>query len=343
MKNKLLLAAVLSFGLLQVAFGQIPGLPPKSLSEPDDPKLERAGYLIGPGDVITGSVLGEPQFNFTATIDEDGRFQVPFFERPVMAQCKTERELRKHVTQLVSKYLKTPLVSIAVVERKSRPVMSIYGEIRSGSQNIDMRRKARLLEVISFAGGTTEEAGDMVQIFRTQPLMCSENAEDNGFTVAKEGDVPSKMYSLASVKEGVESSNPIIIPGDIIIVPKGAPVYITGEVAQRTGLRLTGKGLSLLQAISMVGGVNPGAKTKDISIYRMKPNSKNTEDREIISVNYDAIKKGKQEDVMLQPYDIVEVDKSKKKVAQIVLETVIGIGRTAAATAGGGITNKILY
>jgi protein involved in polysaccharide export with SLBB domain len=120
MKNKFLLVVGLTFGLFQVAFGQIPGLPPKPLDEPDDPKLYRAGYLIGPGDVISGGVLGEPQFNFSATIDEDGRFQVPFFERPVMAQCKTERELRKDITRLVSKYLKTPLVQVAVTERKSR-------------------------------------------------------------------------------------------------------------------------------------------------------------------------------------------------------------------------------
>jgi hypothetical protein len=55
--------------------------------------------------------------------------------------------------------------------------MSIYGEIRSGSQNIELRRKARLFDVISFAGGTNEEAGDEVQVFRTQPLMCSENTK----------------------------------------------------------------------------------------------------------------------------------------------------------------------
>jgi hypothetical protein len=96
----------------------------------------------------------------------------------------------------------------------------------------------------------------------------------------------------------------------------------------------------------MVGGVNPGAKTKDVSIYRLKPDSKdikNIDDREIISVNYDAIKKGKQEDVMLQPYDIVEVDKSKKTVAQIVLETVTGVGRQVIGGFGGSIPNKILY
>ena len=53
----------------------------------------------------------------------------------------------------------------------------------------------------------------------------------------------------------------------------------------------------------------------------MKANSK---DREIVSVNYDLIKKGQQKDVMLEPYDIVEVDKAKKGIGQILLEIATG-------------------
>ncbi|MEJ7699966.1 MAG: hypothetical protein WKF71_10025 [Pyrinomonadaceae bacterium] len=68
-----------------------------------------------------------------------------------------------------------------------------------------------------------------------------------------------------------------------------------------------------MQALAMVGGVRREAKTKDIKIYRLKANSK---DRETISVNYDSIKKGQQKDVMLEPYDIVEVDKAKKSIQQ---------------------------
>jgi len=37
------------------------------------------GYMLGPGDEITGKVLGEPQFDFVATIDADGRRCIPQF------------------------------------------------------------------------------------------------------------------------------------------------------------------------------------------------------------------------------------------------------------------------
>jgi len=330
MKMKVWLCAVLTFGLFQITFGQ----------QPNAPELQRAGYLVGPGDIISGKVLGEDQFNFTATIDEDGKFQVPFFDKPIMAKCKTDRELRGEVIKLLSKYLKNPQVTVFVSERKSRPPATIYGEVRTPGP-IDLRRKATLLEVVSFAGGVTEEAGGMIQVFRTQPLLCSESTEDTGFTASTaNSDFPSRMYSLSSIRLGTESSNPVIYPGDIIVVQKASPIYITGEVVQTAGLRIPEGGLPLTQAIAMVGGVRAGAKTKDIKIYRLKANSK---EREIISTNYDGIKKGTQKDVMLEPYDIVEVDKSKKSISQIIFETITGVARTAATGIGNSVGPRILY
>lgn len=344
MKKKIFPVLCLTFGLLQAAFGQIDRMPAKPAVDSEEPQLVRGGYLIGPGDVITGRVLGEPQFDFTATIGEDGKFQVPFFDKSLMAKCKTDKELRVEVIKLLSKYLKNPQITVSVSEGKSRPLTSVFGEVRA-PQNIDMRRKAKLLEMISLAGGLSEEAGSTVQVFRTQPPMCSETNEDTDFGTAVNTDsgVPTRTYDLVSVKKGLKSANPVIIPGDIIVVQKSAPVYIIGQIVTPGGIRLPERGLSLTTAIAMVGGVNSQAKTKDIRIFRLKPNSTDVENRDIISVNFDSIKKGREKDILLQPYDIVEVDKTKKSVAQIVLETVVGVGRTAATTAGGGITNRILY
>ncbi|HEX9962740.1 MAG TPA: SLBB domain-containing protein, partial [Pyrinomonadaceae bacterium] len=279
------------------------------------------GYLIGPGDVIEGKVLGEKDFDFTATIDEDGNFEVPFFEKPIPAVCRTEKELRGEVTKLVSKYVRSPQVSVQVRERKSRPPATIYGEVRQ-QQQIILTRQARLMELLSFAGGVTERASGMIQIFRTQPLLCAAPDEVDTFKTEAIGlDVPSRLYSLASVRQGKEEANPIIYPGDIIVVQKASPVYIVGEVNSVGEFALTEGGLPLTEAIARAGGVRREAKTKNITIRRLKANSK---DREVISVNYDLIKKGQQKDVMLEPFDIVEIDKSKKSIQQILLEIATG-------------------
>lgn len=303
---------------------------------------EQRGYLIGPGDVISVKVLGEKDFDIeAATVDEDGRIEVPFSDTPVMAKCRTEKELRSDVTSVLSRYLRNPQLTLRVTERKSRPPATIYGEVRT-PQQVVLTRKATLLELLSFSGGVTEEAGGMIQVFRTQAPMCSNASEDSNWTAQNNGglDVPSRMYSLSSLKQGREEANPIIYPGDVVVVQKASPVYITGEVVAPQGIYLKESGLSLTEAIAKIGGVRREAKTKDIKIYRLKANSK---DREIISVNYDLIKKGSQKDVMLEPYDIVEVDKSKKSVLQNIAEIAIGIGKNVPMGFGTALPQRVLY
>ena len=170
------------------------------------------GYMLGPGDEISGSVLLEPQFNFIATVNEDGRIEVPFFETPIMAKCKTEKELRTDITALLSKYLRNPQLSLRT-EKKSRPKTTVYGEVRNPAQ-IELTRRATLIELIAAAGGITEDAGGVIQVFRTQPPLCSDASDENNWK-AETGDateVPSRIYSLAAVRLGREESNPVILP-----------------------------------------------------------------------------------------------------------------------------------
>lgn len=303
--------------------------------------VPQKGYMVGPGDEITGKVLGESQFDFVATVDEDGKIEVPFFDKPVMAKCRSERELRTDITALLAKYLRSPQIAVRVTERKSRPPATIYGEVRKPEQVILMR-KATLVELLAGAGGVTDEAGGMIQIFRTQPPICNDGDEDSNWKPESNipGDVPSRLYSLSSVRSGKDEANPTIYPGDVIVVQKASPVYITGEVVAPQGIFLKEGGLSLTEAIAKIGGVRREAKTKDIKIYRLKSNSK---DREILSANYDLIKKGEQKDIMLEPYDIVEVDKSKKSIGQTILEVVAGAARSGVSSLSGGVGTRILY
>lgn len=286
---------------------------------PVDPETQR-GYLLGPGDEITTKVLGEEQFDFVATIDEDGRIEVPFFDKPIDAKCKSERELRTDITNLLKRYLKNPQASVRVTKRNSRPPVSIYGEVRQ-QQQVDLTRRAYLLELISFAGGETEKAGGMVQVFRTRSPICTDPAAERNWATTGL-DVPSRMYTLASLRQGREEANPEILAGDIIVVQKAAPVYVTGEVIKPGELNIPEGGLPLTQAIAMASGITREAKTKNLKIYRRKSGSP---DPEVITANYDQIKKGTQKDIMLVPFDIVEVDKAPKKFSEYLLEFVVGV------------------
>lgn len=283
-----------------------------------------SGYLIGPGDEVTGKVLGETQWDFVSTVDEDGRIEVPFFDKPVIAKCQTERQLRAEVTKLLSKYLKNPQLSLRVTQRNSRPPVSIYGEVRRPLEKVDLTRKAYLLELISFAGGETEKSGGVVQVFRTRAPICSDSSNANNWAMAAEGTstVPFRQFSVAELRKGIASANPEIIPGDVIVVQKASPVYVIGEVIKPGELVIPEGGLPLTQAIAQASGTNRDAKTKSVKIYRQKPGTSQTE---MMAINYDAIRKGEAKDVMLMPMDVVEVGKSPKGFMDYLIEFATGV------------------
>lgn len=313
MKTTLLFFLLLGFCFFQTALAQT------AVTDTDSQK----GYLIGPGDEVTGKVLGEAQFDFVATVDEDGKIEVPFFDKPVMAMCRTERDLRIEIAKLLSKYLKTPQLSLRVTQRNSRPPVSIYGEVRQ-QQQVPLTRRVHLLELISFAGGVTEKSGGMIQVFRTKPPICAdpEAIKDWKTETAVGLDVPSRMYSLTSLRQGRDEANPEIFPGDIIVVAKSAPVYVVGEVVRPGELGIPEGGLPLTQAIAMVSGITREAKTKTVKVYRRKTGSPQPE---VLSVNYDSIRKGEEKDIMLEPFDIVEVGKAPKKLTDYIIEFATGI------------------
>jgi polysaccharide export outer membrane protein len=313
------------------------------LSQDVPVEMQKAkGYQLYPGDEVTGKVLGEKDFDFVATVNEDGNIEVPFFDKPVNAKCRTERELRADVTQLLTRYLKSPQLSLRITDRKSRPPATIYGEVRT-PQQVLLMRKATLVELLAFSGGVTEEAGGTIQVFRTQAPLCADASEENIWKSDTNDatSVPSKTYSLASVRSGKEEANPIIYPGDVIVVHKASPVYITGEVVAPQGIYLKEGGMTLTEAIAKIGGVRREAKTKDIKIHRLK--SIDSKEREVISANYDLIKAGKQKDIMLEPQDIIEVDKAKDSLAKQILNIAVGAGRTAVQSVSGGVGYRVLY
>lgn len=326
MQRKITLFLILSFGLMQAVLAQTATL-----------SSNQRGYLLAPGDVISVNVLGEKDFNFETALDENGNIQIPFFEEPLPAMCKNERELRADVTKLLSKYLRTPQLGLYIKERKSRPPTTIHGAVKN-PQALVLMRQVRLSELLAIVGGVNEDAGGMVQLVRPQAPLCGskeEIAEWNA-QVSNENSFPIKMYSLNSIRlQSSDESNPIIYPGDIVEVEKGKPVYLVGEVkGGQGGVLIKERGLTLFNAISMVGGPNREAKTKDIKIYRQR---KDSIERDVISANYDLIRKGEQKDIPLEPYDVIEVDKAKKSIGEVILDIATGSARMAAqsfATSG---------
>ena len=236
--------------------------------------------------------------------------------------CKTERELQADVVRLWTQYLKNPQVNVRVTDRKSRPPVSVTGEVGKSAE-FDLTRRTSLLEVLSAAGGWTDKSSGMVEVVRTRPPMCAgPEAMDEWKKETSGLGVSRRIYSLKAVAQGTNESNPEILPGDIINVPQAAPVYVIGEVKKADRIDMPASGLPLMQAIAMAGGPTQEAKTKAVKIYRRKQGSA---EPEVIVADMNAIKSGQAKEVMLQPYDIVEVGKAGKSFGQILIDTLTNL------------------
>ena len=316
------------------------------------------GYLLGPGDVLDVRVFGQADLSSVVEVDDLGQISsLPFLETPIPAQCRTEKEVQKDITAAYSKYIRNPQVSVRITERKSRPPATISGAVRTSMQ-VTMFRRVRLHELITKAGGWTDRASGTIQIMHTQPEMCPEPEvvfQNASAVPTKASAVPTKasvdptkasaepdktsgepttgtfgimVVKISDLKLGKEAADPYIRPGDIVILTEGEPVYVTGAVVAPQVVTLK-DGMTLQRALVMTGGPTRQAKTSEIHIYRQKEGKIGQED---LVFNYDTIKKGQQQDVLLRPYDIIDVRQIGTFAPRNLADMIMGMGKSLVTT-----------
>jgi polysaccharide export outer membrane protein len=234
-------------------------------------------YLLGPGDVLDIRVFGQPELSTShAQIDSDGNLSsLPFLEAPIPAKCRTDKEIQKDVAAAYAKFINNPQVSVRVAERNSRQPATVFGAIRQ-SARVEMKRRVRLNEIIAVSGGFTERASGTIQILHTEPLMCPEVGEEEEAKPLDGTKLPLTIVKISELRAGKVEANPVIRPGDYVLVTEAEPVYITGAVNSPNGVYLR-DGLTLTKALAMVGGTRKEAKLSEVYIFRSTPGSSQQE------------------------------------------------------------------
>jgi polysaccharide export outer membrane protein len=259
-------------------------------------------YRIGAGDVLDIRILNRPQLSREAVrVEGDGTIRMPLIEGEIQAACKSEGELANEISKRYLKYYRNPQVDVFVKEYHAREV-ALIGAVNDQGR-YQMQRRVRLLELLSFAKGPTDKAGQTINIVRGPR---TDTCANNGETGAEEGGFIS--LNLNDTLRGEEKSNPYVQSGDIITIPEAQQVYIVGNVYSPKSLALK-EPISVSRAIAMAGGPLRDSKTDRIHIVRQLPNGEKSE----MYVNLTAIARKRAEDVMLQPNDIVEVQESTGK------------------------------
>jgi polysaccharide export outer membrane protein len=303
-RNLSLFTVLIALGFVSSVWAQQPAqAPAPQQSQPSSVDTQGIkSYLLGPGDVLDVRIFGQPDLNSIVDVDSAGNISsLPFLD-PIRAKCRTEQEVQKDIAVAYARLLNNPQVSVRIAERKSRQPATVSSAVKQPTR-ITMTRKVRLNEIMAASGGFTERASGTIQIVHTEPLMCPQPGEEAEAAPINGSKIPLEIVKIADLKAGKPEGNPFIRPGDYVVVTEAEPVYITGSVVNPTGVYVRDQ-LTLSLALAMVGGVRKEANVSEVLIYRLKPNSA---ERETIKVDLAAIKKSRKADVLLRPFDWVEV------------------------------------
>jgi polysaccharide biosynthesis/export protein len=300
-------------------------------------------YLLGPGDVLDVRVFGQPELTTTVQVDSDGNLSaLPFLETPIKAKCRSDKQVQKDIATAYAKFINNPQVSVRISERNSRQPATVFGAVRQPTR-VEMKRRVRLNELMAVSGGFTERASGTIQILHTEPLMCPEPGEEAEAAPIDGTMIPLRIVKIADLRAGKADANPVIRPGDYVLVTEAEPVYITGAVNQPGGIYLREQ-LMLSRALAMVGGARKEAKLDDVKVFRQIPGSSN---QEVIRVDVNAIKKNQKPDFLLQPYDVIEVSEqgmfSKDRIAQTLVGALTGGVSGAITTTSTYLPQRIIY
>jgi polysaccharide biosynthesis/export protein len=279
-----------------------------------DPKAIDEQYRIGFQDTLEVQVFRHPELTQRVNVNANGMINLFRLNAPLVAVCKTVRELANDVADAYRKdYLRNPEVQVVAVEQKSR-AFAMMGAVEKPGQFM-ISRKVRLIELLAFAGGPTKDAGTRVLVARTGSTSnCKMNEAS---TATTEGDdIPVFSYRLADILEG--KANLVMQPGDIASVMDADVIYVYGNVNKQGQVEIK-EPLTLTQVLVSAEGLKSASDKSKIRVLRQKPGS--TEREEFI-YNLDDISKRKVPDPFLEPNDVVAVNVDKTK------EIFNSIGRT---------------
>jgi len=269
-------------------------------------------YRIGPGDVLDIRVFNRPQLSRDAVrVEGSGMIRMPLVDGEIQAACKTEGELAQEIKTRYLKFYRNPQVDVFIKEYHAREV-AVIGAINEQGR-YQMQRRLRLLELLTFAKGPSDKAGQSINIVRApRSGLCNNGAtpgEDAGSFVS---------LRLNDTLRGEEKANPYVEPGDIVTLPEAAQVYVIGNVYSPKALPMK-EPITVSRAVAMAGGPLRDSKIDKVHIIRQQTGAGGESE---IFVDLKAIARKQATDVLLQPNDIVEVRESTGKT---MIRSLLGV------------------
>lgn len=259
-------------------------------------------YRIGAGDVLEIRVYNRPQLSREAVrVEGNGMIRMPLIDGDIQATCKTEGELAKDISVRYARYYRNLPVDVFIKEYHAREVALIGAVNEQG--RYQMQRHIRLLELLTFAKGPSDKAGETINIVRGPR---TDSCADASAGANQEGLISLRLNDTL---RGEEAANPFVEAGDIVTIPEAEQVFVVGNVYAPKSVPLK-DALTVSRAIAMAGGPLRDSKTDHVRVVRRSAAAGSQSE---MYVNLTAIARKKEEDLVLQASDIVEVPESTGK------------------------------
>jgi polysaccharide export outer membrane protein len=235
---------------------------------------------LGAGDSVTLHVFGQPDMDTVLGVADDGTIRIPLAGNVQVGGLSAESAARR-----VEKAFKDggffvdPHVTLTVTQSLSQRV-SVLGEVKTpGRYPVDA--KTNIVDLLAQAGGETEFASNTVYVLRT----------DAAGVVKR---YPVNLKGL--IDSGTSAPTQLLRGGDSVYVPRAEQFFILGEVQKPSMYKLEAN-LTVIQAISLAGGVTPRGSDRRVEIKRTGKNGEQV------------IIKPKPNDLVL-PDDVIRVKES---------------------------------
>jgi polysaccharide biosynthesis/export protein len=226
-------------------------------------RAQVTNYIVGPQDVLAITLYDQQDLSGKYTVEADGTFTFPLIGR-VRAGGLTLRDVEQALrTELANGFFKSPQISVSVEQYRSQRVF-VVGEVRApGSYPLvgDMT----LIEALARAGSTTEHAAGEALIVRS-----TDGSHTAGPVLPeqKESGADVLRVDVKALQSGRLSENAALRDGDTIFVPRAELVYVFGQV-RSPGAYALHRGATVLQALSLAGGVTDRGATGRVRIARV--------------------------------------------------------------------------
>jgi polysaccharide biosynthesis/export protein len=232
----------------------------------DNPASQTRDYVVGAQDVLTITLWDQADLSGKFSVDTDGTFTFPLVGR-IKAGGLTLRDVEADLKKrLADGYFKNPQLSVSVESYRSQRVF-VVGEVRTPG-SFPLTGEITLIEVLARAGSTTLAASGEALIVRPAgrtpagPVLPSQAGASDLVRV-----------DLNDLQRGVAASNIILRDGDTVFVPRAENVYVFGQV-KNPGAYPIQKDTSVLQALSLAGGVTDRGSTSRLRLIRVVDGNK---------------------------------------------------------------------